>query len=213
MVDQLLASRDEFSVYVNLSRRYQSGESSLNEQPAGPSDDFKRQGLGWVMGLARVERAAILAGFTTVSMPLPLEHVRPEEKAALAELLLDGVRSHYWAMHQDPRTAILMQGKADSRQAFVMGRRAVMLKTFLASLAELGVEQFTPVQRAELSNWSQSLDSVHDYSVRTVAMLYRKAKQANGPDRALVDLKGCPALKSGIMASLSRGNATITPIE
>ena len=50
VVDEILATRDEFSIYVNLSRRFDTGDSSLDQQPLHPRDDFKRQGLAWVPG-------------------------------------------------------------------------------------------------------------------------------------------------------------------
>ena len=209
----MLATRDEFSIYVNLSRRFETSGSSLDEQPIRPQDDFKRQGLAWVMALARVERAAMLAGFTSVAKPLPLDPVREAERTVLAQLLLDAIRSHYWSMSNDPRMAVLSQGNANSRQAFVVGRRVVMLKAMMDVLGQLAADQFTPVQRAELVRWRQTLDQVETYAVRTVAMLYARASQADGPDSSIVDIKACPGLKNGILASLRNGTATITPIE
>ena len=198
---------------MNLSRRFETSGSSLDEQPIRPQDDFKRQGLAWVMALARVERAAMLAGFTSVPRPLPLDSVREAERTVLAQLLLDAIRSHYWSMSNDPRMAVLSQGNANSRQAFVVGRRVVMLKAMMDVLGQLAADQFTPVQRAELVRWRQTLDQVETYAVRTVAMLYARASQANGPDQSIVDIKACPGLKNGILASLRNGTATITPIE
>ena len=209
----MLATRDEFSIYVNLSRRFETSGSSLDEQPIRPQDDFKRQGLVWVMALARVERAAMLAGFTSVPRPLPLDAVREAERTVLAQLLLDAIRSHYWSMSHDPRMAVLSQGNANSRQAFVVGRRVVMLRAMMDVLGQLAADQFTPVQRAELVRWRQTLDQAETYAVRTVAMLYARASQANGPDQSIVDIKACPGLKNGILASLRNGTATFTPIE
>jgi hypothetical protein len=61
--------------------------------------------------------------------------------------------------------------------------------------------------------WRQTLDQVENYAVKTVAMLYARASQANGPDHSIVDIKARPGLKNGILASLRNGTATITPIE
>ena len=211
VVDEILATRDEFSIYVNLSRRFDTGDSSLDQQPLHPRDDFKRQGLAWVMALARVERAAMLAGFTSVAIPLPLEGVRDIEKPVLAELLLDAIRSHYWSMYHDPRMALLSQGKATSRQAFVVGRRVVMLRTMINLLEDLAGDQFTPVQRSEMVRWSQSLNEVEQYAIRTVAKWYAQASRDDGLDYSSINIKTCPALQRGIMASLSRGEATVVP--
>jgi len=211
VVDDILASRDEFSIYVNLSRRFETGGSSLDQQPLHPRDDFKRQGLTWVMALARVERAAMLAGFTSVTIPLPLEGVRDAEKPVLAELLLDAIRSHYWSMYHDPRMALLSQGKATSRQAFVVGRRVVMLRTMIKLVNGLAGDQFTPLQRSEMVRWSQSLNGVEQYAVRTVARWYALASRNDGLDYSTINIKTCPSLQRGIMASLSRGEATVVP--
>jgi hypothetical protein len=88
-----------------------------------------------------------------------------------------------------------------------------MLRAMMDVLGQLAADQFTPVQRAELVRWRQTLDQVENYAVRTVAMLYARASQANGPDQSIVDIKACPGLKNGILASLRNGTATITPIE
>ena len=207
----MLATRDEFSVYVNLSRRFETGGSSLDQQPLYPQDDFKRQGLTWVMALARVERAAMLAGFTSVQRPLSLEGVRAAEIPVLSELLLDAIRSHYWSMYHDPRMAMLSGGKATSRQAFVVGRRVVMLRAMINLVQELAGDQFTLLQRSELARWNQSLEQVEYYAVRTVAMWYAQSSQDDGPIYSSINIKTCPALQRGIMASLSRGEATVTP--
>jgi hypothetical protein len=155
----------------------------------------------------------MLAGFTSVAKPLPLDAVREAERTVLAQLLLDAIRSHYWSMSNDPRMAVLSQGNANSRQAFVVGRRVVMLKAMMDVLGQLAADQFTPVQRAELVRWRQNLDQAETYAVRTVAMLYARASQANGPDQSIVDIKACPGLKNGILASVRNGTATITSIE
>ena len=211
VVDEILATQDEFSIYVNLSRRFETGGSSLDELPSHPRDDFKRQGLAWVMALARVERAAMLAGFTSVALPLPLEGVRAAEKPVLAELLLDAIRSHYWSMYHDPRMALLSQGKATSRQAFVVGRRVVMLRSMINLVTDLAGDQLSLLQRSELARWNQSLDQVEDYAVRTVAMWYAQSSQDDGPIYSTINIKTCPALQRCIMASLKRGEATVSP--
>lgn len=211
VVDEMLAAREEFSIYVNLSRRFETGGSSLDQLPLHPRDDFKRQGLTWIMALARVERAAMLAGFTSLQRPLPLEGVRAAEIPVLSDLLLDAIRSHYWSMYHDPRMALLSGGKATSRQAFVVGRRVVMLRSMINLVMDLAGDQFSLLQRSELASWNKSLDQVEDYAVRTVAMWYARSSREDGPDYSTVNIKTCPALQWGIMASLSRGEATVTP--
>src|SRR5437773_1672294 len=62
MMDQIVTSREEFTVYTNLSRRIpKKGASSLDE-PAGAAAKYGQRGLAWVMGLARVELGAMVAG-------------------------------------------------------------------------------------------------------------------------------------------------------
>ena len=111
-------------------------------------------------------------------------------------------------MSNDPRMAVLSQGNANSRQAFVVGRRVVMLRTMINLLEDLAGDQFTPVQRSEMVRWSQSLNEVEQYAIRTVAKWYA---QADGLDYSSINIKTCPGLQRGIMASLSRGEATVTP--
>src|SRR5262245_24209386 len=55
LADQIAGSRDELTVYTNISRRIpKKTVSSLDEPPAAQST-FARRGLAWMMGLARVE--------------------------------------------------------------------------------------------------------------------------------------------------------------
>jgi hypothetical protein len=86
-----------------------------------------------------------------------------------------------------------------------------MLRTMIKLVGDLAGDQFTPVQRSEMARWSQSLDGVEQYAVRTVAKWYDQASRNDGLDYSSINIKTCPALQRGIMASLSRGEATVTP--
>ncbi|HUG89859.1 MAG TPA: hypothetical protein VML55_03435, partial [Planctomycetaceae bacterium] len=93
LADELVRERPEFAVYTNLSRHIE-GATFLREQPRHARDDFCRRGLDWVLGLARVEVGALLAGFT--SHPRPFGAVAPQTYGveAYRELLVDGLRTH-----------------------------------------------------------------------------------------------------------------------
>src|SRR5687768_11275227 len=102
VIDELVAKRPEYTVYTNLSRKWENQPSSLSEKTVSPGDSFARQGLPWMMALARVELGALAAGFTDRARPFAALPPTAYESAAFRTLMLDSLRSHYHALRQDP---------------------------------------------------------------------------------------------------------------
>lgn len=160
-IDEIITERKEFTIFTNLSRRVEKGKSSLTERPKKPGDNFKRQGLAWVMALARVEVAAMLAAFTRTDHAF--EKVGPTrfELAAYGEMLLDGLRTHYWSLAADPRLKDLTKGRLTLRQMLTYSRRLLLARSFHDAVVRLGKGNFNNAQQAELKTWQRNLERLH----------------------------------------------------
>lgn len=160
-IDEIIAERREFTIFTNLSRRVEKGRSTLTEKPKKPGDDFKRQGLSWVVALARVEVAAMLAAFTRTKRPF--EKVGPSrfELPAYGEMLLDGLRTHYWSLAADPRLRDVTKGRLTLRQMLTYSRRLLLARSFHDAVIRLGKGSFNNAQQAELKTWGRNLGKLH----------------------------------------------------
>ena len=219
--NEIVSELDEFSVYVNLSRRFgrltgtslaqRYKQSYLHEFPQVPNDDFRRRGIGWVLALARLEHGAIEVGYQDSANPFSLNNLTAIERIPFAELLLDGVRSHYWSMSSDLVTYRLIKGhvtKVSDRTALAYGRRTVMVQHMLEALDRIAGNSFKPAQRSELQAWHRELSSIREGVTYVMYETYRAAIEQQG--FAGVDLCGCPALVDGIRRDISEGKGQIT---
>ena len=161
-----------------------------------------------MIALARLEHGSIEIGYQTNVSPFNLEELTKVETAAFSALLLDGARSHYWAMNMDLATHYLLEGnvpKVSDRTALAYGRRAVLVQEMLKTLNQLASQQFTPRQKQELQSWYKNMSAVRRGVVYNVYETYKVAI-AKGIDN--IDLNGCPPLVSGIQDDI-RGRASI----
>jgi hypothetical protein len=175
IMDEIVGSRKEFTVYTNLSARIPKKAASSLDVPADPSDDSAKRGLAWVMALARVELGAMVAGFTGRGDPFALVPPTRFELPAYSHLLLDGARTHYFALGNDPVVSLYMTyrnkpltvaeregGRADinETQAIAYGRRVALAREFVRAVQSLGRGQLTSQQTAELQSWDQDLTAL-----------------------------------------------------
>jgi len=209
-IDAFIKQHDEFAVITNLSPRWRRQQTLLAESPNGPQDNFERRGLDWMMALARIEVGAMLAGFT--SQPQPFVVVRPSklELNAYRELLLDGVRSHFFAMRSDPLLVHIAKGKGRDRQNLAYGRRVFVTLSMLDAMATLYGQTFAPPQVAELYSWKNELEKTRDGIVGVIAATMMAA---SGDERERWDsmINGCSAMKRGVQSELAAGTATVNP--
>src|SRR5262245_12115646 len=89
VLDSLVQQRDEFAVYTNLSRRLEIQPSTLSEPKAADNTSGPRQGLAWIIALARVELGAMSAGFTDTPEPFGSSNPGRMESTAYNEILTD----------------------------------------------------------------------------------------------------------------------------
>ncbi|MFL2864747.1 MAG: hypothetical protein ACJZ8Y_05985 [Pirellulaceae bacterium] len=227
--DKIISDMPELVIYTNLSRRFGLvqmqnfslpprlrntsnlyRQSSLNE-PGNDANAYKRSGIGWLIALARLEHGSIEIGYQTNVSPFNLEELTKVETPAFSALLLDGARSHYWAMKMDSVTHYLIEGnvpKVSDRTALAYGRRAVLVQEMLKTLNQLAGRQFTPAQKQELQSWYKNMSAVRQGVVYNVYETYKVAIAKNGIGN--IDLQGCPPLVSGIRDDILRGRASIS---
>jgi hypothetical protein len=158
--DQIVKSYDEYAIFTNLSRMVEKDQTAVTELESKPRDDFRRHGLDWLMALARVELAAMLATFTRTPRPFESLAPTPLERRAYLELLRDGARTHYWALRNDPDAVRIIRTAADER-LLAYGNRLTLARTFLRTAARAGRNQDTPQQRALWRQWDQDLAQMH----------------------------------------------------
>jgi hypothetical protein len=118
-----------------------------------------------MLALARVELGAMLAGFTSHAEPflslVPTTYrqervkTRPFGTAAYGELLLDGLRTHYWSIVRSELIPNYYKTGVPENHLLTFGRRAIVGRQFVrAALKFSGVgnegENLPPAQQAEL---------------------------------------------------------------
>ena len=226
--NKIISDMPELVIYTNLSRRFGFSQvqnsslplrlrnisnlyrqSSLNET-GNDANAYKRSGIGWLIALARLEHGSVEIGYQTNVSPFNLEELTKVETPALSALLLDGARSHYWAMKMDSVTHYLLKGnvpKVSDRTALAYGRRAELVQEMLKTLNQLAGRQFTLAQKQELQSWYKNMSAVRQGVVYNVYETYKVAIAKKGIDN--IDLNGCPPLVSGIRDDILRGRASI----
>jgi len=111
VMDELLRNDSQYTVHVNLVRRMpQSAESAF----APTTDRDARGGLSWIIGLARLEYGAMLAGFTKELIPFPSPPRDSLDGRAFDELLVESALMHAWALQNDPIVRGLLATPAPS---------------------------------------------------------------------------------------------------
>ena len=219
--NEIVSELDEFSVYVNLSRRFgrlvgtsiaqRYKQSYLHEFPQIPDDDFRRRGIGWVLALARLEHGAIEIGYQESGNPFSLNNLTVIERLPFAELLLDGIRSHYWNMSSDPVVHHLIKGqvaKVSDRTALAYGRRAVMVQQMIETLDKIAGNSIKPAPRSELQAWHSELSSIQKGVTYVMYETYRAIIEQQGFEG--IKLRGCPTLVDSIRQDISEGKGKVT---
>lgn len=213
VIDDIIREKDEFAVYVNLSRRLQRGNSNLSETAADGEDNFERRGFAWVTALARVEVGAMFAGFTSVMSPF--EWVRPSqmESAAYRELLEDGMRTHYWALVNDPEFQQIATGRPDHKTVAYV-RRLTVARAFLEAAAKIGGAQLAPEQIAELHKWKSDLDKVQYGMIANIesylGSFSRSNSKTSSNTKDIDAVYACGKMLKGEKYELAQGTASIT---
>lgn len=161
VIEEIVKEQNQFAIETNLSRKLQQQPSTLAELPQMPNDTFERRGLGWVMGLARVELAAMMTGFTAADDPFFISRPSRYELPQYLEVLEDAARTHYWALRNDPVTKNFVRAGLTEPQAIAYFRRITTAMEFLKTARTLRKNELVAAQRKELDRWEEYLNELH----------------------------------------------------
>ncbi len=205
-LDEYVRRRDEFVVRTGLAAELADPRSAFDDPPQ------ERRGLAWVTALARLELGAMLAGFT--DEPRPFERVGPTsfDMAAYKELLLDGARTHYWALQNDTQ----LDDTARSTRLMPIlsySRRLVMVRAMLRAAMAAGQHEFTPTEAQELVVSKQALDTLQMTFVSRVRGFLTDIQSSNtatySSERQRIYSRYCGAILEAEQRERATGKATV----
>ena len=156
-IDALLSRHDEFAIYTNLSRKFEKQPGPLGEPPLSPEDHFERRGLKWMMALAKVELGGVLAGFTNLKRPFEAFPATNFDRDEVAELLLDGMRTHYHVLKDDPKLAVILKRKAPDTELLGYARSLVLAQAFGQAVQRYWKGRLNAAQEGELKAWQAAI--------------------------------------------------------
>ncbi|MBL8822106.1 MAG: hypothetical protein JNJ77_05920 [Planctomycetia bacterium] len=146
--DRYVSNRPEFTVYSQLSDRFRQQPVMANA--TSRESAAKKQGLMWVVALARLEAGGILGTFSTISNPFEVVEPTLWEMPAYRELLMDGAQTHFWALANDPNVAAVAM-KIPGTEMLSYIRRLNLARSMLSAAARSNADQLTPVDWSELT--------------------------------------------------------------
>lgn len=157
VIDDLVKSEAEFTVYTNLARRLDQGRSALAEAPQQAGDDFARRGIRWVTALARVELAAMIAGYTEHPQPFAAVAGTGYDAVEYRALIIDGAKMHFWSLNSDPAMEPLFRNFQPNSKTLAYVRRLNVANSFVLAAALAGGFQPNSPQFAEWFQYNQHL--------------------------------------------------------
>lgn len=194
IAEGIIEERPEFTIYTNLSRKWQGTNSFLSEK--GGNDSYTKRGLKWMTALARVEVGAVLAGFTSVPSPFAVKPPTKYDRDEYEEIILDGFRSLYWTILADPVLNNYSQSAIPKDLLIIEYRRIALARAMGAIGLELMQSKLTPVQIAEARSWDQRLQQLGIVVTYCIVKVF--GTRPAEPDSVMSRL-GCPNMMSNIM--------------
>ncbi|MCA9212581.1 MAG: hypothetical protein KDB27_05930 [Planctomycetales bacterium] len=167
-IDNIVRRRPEYAVYTNLSAKVETGPSSLSIPNDYRSENNKLEGLRGVIALARVELGSMLAGFTDARLPFLGTPVHEFYASEYQQMLLDGAKTHYWSLLNDPQLKQVMRTPPENPIVLAYSRRLVIARSMLAAAVRGGRREYNNIQMRELSSWKDSLDGVQAVLVGSI---------------------------------------------
>ena len=210
-LDAYVRKRPEYSVMTNLASELPQGPSTLASPKSGP---VRRKGLDWMLALARLELGTMLAGFSPTVCPYEAVGVSDYDINAYKALLLDGVRTHYWALLRDPDLGGVLNAK-DITRVLSYSRRLVMVRAMLRAVIKSSREDFSPTQMQELYSWKESLDNLQGQFTIVIRNYLQDSAQASQSQREYQTLEVispfCYSILRAEQRELAAGRAKIYP--
>ncbi|MDP7019542.1 MAG: hypothetical protein QGG36_27340 [Pirellulaceae bacterium] len=178
-LNEIIAERDEFAVFTNLSRLIQIGATTLDD-PVRVGASYERRGLNWMMALARVELGAMLAGFSEHQSPFRASSPTDFEFDAFRDLLRDGVRVHVAAISQDNRVRVLAS-LPPSQSSLAYMRRMRIANSMIKATQFYGAVDLSATQQQHLTAWLKQIEEIQgNYFARLFVMLQSQGVSGSG---------------------------------
>ena len=156
-IDSIIADHEEFAIFRELPRGFEiNGERKTLDRPSGLPG--AKQGLAWLIGLARLEFGAIVSGYT--DHPKPYQYVQPDRYAyaETMQLLLEGVDSHYSALQQTDLFQERFRRADDVRVALTLSRRLRIARAMLQPIMATERSLYSSQQASQLEKAAFDLD-------------------------------------------------------
>jgi len=150
----VIKTRPEFDVFT-LPKLYKKA----NDNSDAGAYHVKHSGIEWIMALARLEMAGILATYSDVNDPFAQVNPTLLERNALNQLVLSDTAAHLRALFTDPayKTMLAKSSKNIDSQAFAYLRRFKLVTHLLAySTAYIRGNKKKGLAGA-FDNWSREL--------------------------------------------------------
>ena len=164
-VSDFVADHPAFT--LRIRKPPNSLQQLANEQQPPPSaaeraaQNDTRQGLDWVMALARIEYASILATLTSDSDPFVSAKPTQYELPAYKALLNEGVRTHYVAMQRESKLRPIEELASGDPIVLAYSRRLGLARKMIRAYAKSGASTLSPAEFRELATWKYGLDQMH----------------------------------------------------
>ncbi len=157
-IDSIIADHDEFAIFCELPGGFQI-EGDNRRSVGQTSVPGGKQGLAWLIGLARLEFGAIVSGYT--EHPSPYQYVQPDRYAyaETMQLLLEGVDSHYKALQQTNLSQDRFRGSDGVKVALTLSRRLRIARAMLRPIMEPERSRYTSQQASQLEKAAVDLDN------------------------------------------------------
>jgi hypothetical protein len=179
--DQIIKSRPEFDVFILAGIDKSSTNPSKTKKDSGNSADsqfVKRNGIAWVMALARNEIAGILATYSDVQSPFLNMNPTLIERQAYVTLLKNDALTHYRALVADPAyKKIASDAKKAPNSDTITYLRRLKLVSELVVAARQSATSLTQVEHAAYDTWYRHLylenQRLHEYVRRVETQIVR----------------------------------------
>ena len=214
-MDSIVAEKNEFAVFTNLSKRHERYLTSLSERPKYKNEiDEGNKGLAWVIALARVEYGAMLASFSDIKSPFSYVPLHAFDREAYQTLLLDGARTHYWTLAIDKDLEKVMKTNPENQIVLAYSRRLLIARNMLAAAMWLSQSQSTEVQRKESENWQERLDGIQAVLTLNIRQYMQSVTQIRTRTSRTRDdyVNACGAMLRAERRELASGTATVETI-
>jgi len=180
--DKIISPQDQFAIYTNLSRFSKEKPNSFSS--VAIDRDYRRTGLAWIMALSRLELMAMINVYGNEEDLS--QRVQPSqfETNAFKHLLMDGMRTHYWALVNDQYFKKIMAESIVNADAetIAYARRLNLVTSFIQAVEQYLSGELTDLQRQELAVWRSQITMLNKQLVDNIRHYLSQQSVQKGVD-------------------------------